>query len=81
MNFNNVFNSLLFDSRMDKALAYAGEFFEMVDSQLVVPPDASLLDSSEASDQETGEAKTSKSEEKVKGPPEPFEAMEVDRRR
>ncbi len=62
---------------------FVGEFFELVDPPAgpaaAQPVDDSLLDSSEASDQETGgEAEKSEVKEKVKGPPEPSEDMEVD---
>jgi hypothetical protein len=66
--------------------ALVGEFFELVDppsGSTDQPIDDSLLDSSDASDQETGnKAKTGKTKGKdklkVKGSPEPSEAMEVD---
>ncbi len=62
-----------------------GEFFERVDPLAgptsAQPVDDSLLDSSEASDQETGgtaKPKEAKGKGEVKGSPGPSEAMEVD---
>ncbi len=59
---------------------FVGEFFGRVDPAATQPVDDSLLDSSEASDQETGgEAKSGETKKvEVKGSPKPSEAMEVD---
>jgi len=70
-----------FDS--EKTDAFVGEFFGMVADQSVQPDqpiDDSLLDSSEASDQETGGGAKGEAKRKVevKGSSKPPEAMEVD---